>query len=63
MARKIASLAVWALSIGRNAVVVVTCLGIAYGFDPDYDREYPRNNTFILTGTVAGSIQRIEWMS
>ena len=54
--RKIADKAIWFISTGRNAVVVISCLGIAYGFDPVYDKEFPRNNTFILTGMMAWKV-------
>lgn len=50
MKRKILSKTVWVISTARNAIVVIICLGIAYGCDPDLPDEATRNTTFILTG-------------
>ncbi len=50
---------IWVVSTARNAVVVVICLGIAYGFDPVIPED-PRNATFILTGDIDGGLPPFE---
>lgn len=52
--RMILSKAIWVLSTARNAVVVVVCALMAYGFDPVLPEEesHLRNTTFILTGNI-----------
>lgn len=51
--RKFLSKFVWIFATARNAVVVITCGCIAYGFDPILPSdEKSRNTTFILTGNI-----------
>lgn len=49
---------VWVVSTARNAVVVVICALMAYGFDPVLNAEKieARNTTFILTGNIKGGL-------
>ena len=42
---------IWVISTARNAIIVIICTIIAYGFDPVVpDKKHERNATFILTG-------------
>ena len=49
---------VWILSTARNAVVVVICALMAYGFDPvlPEGKDSSRNTTFILTGNIKAGL-------
>ncbi len=58
-ARRILDKIIWVLSTARNAVVVVICLGIAYGLDPIIPDD-PRNATFVLTGDIESGLPPIQ---
>ena len=59
-AQKILSNGIWLLSIGRNAVIVIVCALMAYGFNPDLPNEPTRNTTFILTGNLKSGIPKFQ---
>ena len=50
-ARKVLKTTIWIVSTARNAIVVIICTIMAFGFDPVIPDE-PRNATFILTGDI-----------
>ncbi len=52
--RKILAKVIWVVSTARNAIVVIVCLGLAYGLDPDLPEG--RNGTFILTGEIVAGL-------
>ena len=54
--KKVLSKTVWVVSTARNAVVVVICALIAYGFDPVLDPDRPRDTTFLLTGNIQSGL-------
>jgi sodium-independent sulfate anion transporter 11 len=57
LTRKILSKTFWVISTGRNAIVVIVCLAIAYAFDPVLSEDpHHRNTTFILTGKIEGGL-------
>lgn len=60
LVRKIISKANWVVSTARNAVVVVICSLVAYGFDPTLpDPSAPKGNmttTFTLTGNLKSGL-------
>ncbi|XP_059088893.1 sodium-independent sulfate anion transporter-like isoform X2 [Tigriopus californicus] len=52
MGRRIMGKLVWVVATARNAVIVIVCLLIAMGFDPEPQPPGSRNTTFILTGEI-----------
>jgi MFS superfamily sulfate permease-like transporter len=58
--RRCLSSTVWVLSTARNAIVVVICTLMAYGFDPMLPEEATRNTTFILTGNIKAGLPAFE---
>ena len=61
-ARMILSKLVWVTSTARNAVVVIVCALMAYGFDPvlPEEKSHLRNTTFILTGNIQTGIPSFQ---
>lgn len=56
--RKILAKVIWVISTARNAIIVIACTVMAYGFDPvlpDDDAD-KRNTTFILTGNIKAGL-------
>ena len=49
--RKALKTTIWVLSTARNAIVVILCTVMAYGFDPVIPSD-ARDATFILTGDI-----------
>ena len=49
--RKVLKTTLWVVSTARNAIVVIICTLMAYGFDPVIP-DKARNATFILTGDI-----------
>ena len=58
--KKCMSSTVWVLSTARNAIVVVVCTLMAYGFDPVLPASATRNTTFILTGNIKAGLPPFE---
>ena len=56
--RQILTKIIWVVSTARNAVIVVVCALMAYGFDPvlPEEQEDLRNTTFILTGNIEAGL-------
>ena len=59
--RKVLAKSIWLISTARNAIVVIICLFIAYGFDPELpDDPKDMNITFIVTGEIESGLPPFE---
>ncbi|TRY69381.1 hypothetical protein TCAL_07206 [Tigriopus californicus] len=58
--RKIMGKLVWVIATARNAVIVIICLLIAMGFDPEPQPPGTRNTTFILTGEIDAGLPPVD---
>ena len=50
----------WFISIGRNAIVVVTCSLLAYSIDPDFGSSHKNTTMFTLTGTIKAGLPSVS---
>lgn len=58
--RSCLSSTVWVLSTARNAIVVIVCTLMAFGFDPVLPDRPTRNTTFLLTGNIKAGLPPFE---